>query len=370
MNENYKLLGSAAAQQTLMKVAEAFESFFGLLKTEGQKPRIPHYLEKDGFFELSYPQFKIQADGSFNIPMSPKFKREYGLVNIKFPTNLNPKDISEIRILPKYNATYFEIEYVYQIKETKPKFDKKHALSIDFGVNNLATCVTTIGTSFIIDGKKLKSVNQWYNKENSRLQSIKDKQGIKVLTNRQVRLLEYRNNFIRDYLNKTTRYIINYCLENNIGKIIVGHNKQWKKNIDIGKVNNQKFVQIPHSQLMKKLESMSDRYGILFVQQEESYSSQASFLDKDPIPVYDKNDKQKYIFSGKRVARGLYKIKNGQTVNADSNGSGNIMRKSGHKHHLQKIAEAILSFPKRVDLFALNKKVNTNAHLQKCVGGF
>lgn len=303
------------------------------------------------FFELTFPQFKVQADGSFNLPMSPKFKKEFGLVNIKFPTNLVPKDISEIRILPKYNASYFEIEYVYKIKPDKPKLDKKHALAIDLGVDNLASCVTTLGTSFIIDGKKLKSMNQWYNKENARLQSIKDLQGIKVLTKRQVRLLEERNNFVRDYLNKATRYIINYCIDHKIGKIVVGHNQGWKKKINIGKRNNQKFVQIPHSLFMKKIENMCERYGIKFEKQEESYTSKASFLDNDIIPTYTEGERETYTFSGKRVHRGLYQGKNGEKINADLNGAANILRKSNHKFHMKNVVQALTFLPIKISLF-------------------
>ncbi|CRK83226.1 RNA-guided endonuclease InsQ/TnpB family protein [Neobacillus massiliamazoniensis] len=355
-NENYKLLGSAASQQTLKKVEEAFKSFFSLIKIEGQKARIPRYLKKDGFFEISYPQFKLQADGSFNVPMSPKFKKEFGLINIKFPSNLNSNDICEIRILPKYNASYFEIEYVYEVKTIKPKLNHKHALSIDLGINNLATCVTTLGTSFIIDGRKLKSVNQRYNQQNARLQSIKDKQGIKTLTNRQIRLLEKRRNFVRDYLNKTTRYIINYCLDHNIGKIVIGYNQGWKQNINLGKQSNQKFVQIPHSQLIDKIESMCKRYGIELVKQEESYTSKASFIDKDHLPAYNEKEDKIHLFSGKRIKRGLYQTKASIKINADVNGAANILRKSNHEFHLEEVAKGILTFPTRIRLISTGKQ--------------
>ena len=290
--------------------------------------------------------------------MSPKFKKEFGLIHIQFPHNLDPRDISEIRILPKYNAAYFEIEYVYEVKEIKPKLNKRHALAIDFGVDNLATCVTTLGTSFMIDGKKLKSVNQWYNKENARLQSIKDKQGIKTLTKRQIKLLEYRNHFVRDYLNKATRYMIDYCIENKIGKLVVGHNKEWKQKINIGKKNNQKFVQIPHGQLMVKIESMCERYGIIFIKQEESYTSKASFLDYDPIPIYGEKENGTHAFSGKRIKRGLYRSKNGTKLNADVQAAANILRKSNHKFHLKEVARGILTFPTRIQLSTPKKGQN------------
>ena len=172
-NENYKLMGTAAAQQTLKKVEENFKSFFGLLKKKDRKVKIPNYLEKDSFFELSYPQFKLQKDGTFNVPTSPAFKKEYGNINIQFPTNLQAEDITEIRIIPKYNAHYFEIEYVYEVQVEKMELDENKALSIDLGIDNFAACIDTLGNTFIIDGKRIKSVNRWYNKENARLNPLK-----------------------------------------------------------------------------------------------------------------------------------------------------------------------------------------------------
>ncbi|WP_273854025.1 RNA-guided endonuclease InsQ/TnpB family protein [Guptibacillus spartinae] len=348
-NENYKLMGTAAAQQTLKKVDENFKSFFGLLKTPGCKARIPKYLDKESHFELSYPQFKYKGDGTFNVPVSPAFKREYGNITVRFPANLDPNKIAEIRIIPKYNAHYFEIEYVYEIKElSKYELDINEALAIDLGINNFCSAIDTLGHSFIIDGKRIKSVNQWYNKENKRLQSIKDKQKIKHLTNRQVCLLKKRNNILRDYLNKTTHYIIHYCLDNGIGKLVVGHNIGWKKNSKMGKRSNQRFTQIPHSQLISKLASMCERYGIAFVKQEESYTSKASFLDSDVIPEFHEERIKKYTFAGRRIKRGLYRTMKNILVNADINAAANILKKSKHNISMDKMCRGLLAVPTRI----------------------
>ena len=350
-NENYKLMGSAAAQQTLKKVDENFKSFFGLLKTEGCDARIPKYLEKDGVFELSYPQFKLQDDGTFNVPMSPAFKKEYGTIRVRFPKNLDHSTIAEIRIIPKYNAHYFEIEYVYEMNALQEyELNENEALSIDLGVDNLCSVIDTLGNSFIVDGRRIKSVNQWYNKENKRLQSMKDKQHINHLTNRQICLLKRRNNILRDYLNKTTHYMIKHCLDHGIGKLVVGHNKEWKKNSKMGKQSNQRFVQIPHSQLMDKLESMCERYGIKFVRQEESYTSKASFLDNDEIPSFDEKKKETHTFSGKRVKRGLYRTMKNIFVHADINAAANILRKSKHNIEFDKVCRGLLAVPMRIKL--------------------
>ncbi|WP_236692933.1 RNA-guided endonuclease InsQ/TnpB family protein [Aneurinibacillus tyrosinisolvens] len=292
-------------------------------------------------------ELKYRRMAPFFLPMSPAFKRQYGKVKIQFPTNLDPDCICEVRLLPKYEAQFIEIEYVYKLNVQQPALDKMQALAIDLGVDNLAACVATNGASFLLDGKPLKSYNHWYNKENARLQSIKDKQGIKVLTNRQVRLVTKRNHFVRDYLNKAARYLINYCLNNRIGKIVMGHNPGWKNKVKMSKANNQKFVQIPHAQFMAKIENLCDRYGIEMIRQEESYTSKASFLDNDPVPIYEEG--KKYSFSGRRIKRGLYKSGTGQVINADVNGAANILRKSNHRF-LGRVAMGCLTNPQRIAL--------------------
>ncbi|MFD2615927.1 transposase, partial [Terrilactibacillus laevilacticus] len=201
----------------------------------------------------------------------------------------------------------------------------------------------------LIDGKRIKSINQWYNKENKRLQSIKDRQKIKHLTKKQARLLVKRNHILHDFLNKTTRYVINHCLSNGIGKIVIGHNKEWKQEVKFSKKDKQTFVQIPHSIWMKKLESMCNRYGINFIRQEESYTSKASFLDQDEISVYGQSNTKKK-FSGRRIKRGLYRTAKNLLINADLNGAANILRKSKHNIHMDKVSRGLLAVPTRIQL--------------------
>ncbi|WP_454945353.1 RNA-guided endonuclease TnpB family protein, partial [Fusobacterium hwasookii] len=182
--------------------------------------------------------------------------------------------------------------------------------------------------SFIIDGRKLKSINQYYNKINAKLQSIKDKQKIEHITLRQKRIARKRNNRIEDYLSKAARIIINYCLNNDIGKLVLGYNEDFQRNSNIGSINNQNFVNIPYGKLRDKLIYLCKLYGIEFKLQEESYTSKASFFDGDEIPIYDKENQKEYIFSGKRIKRGLYQTSAGKLINADCNGALNILRKS------------------------------------------
>lgn len=353
-NENYKTLNTDIAQQTLKVIDRSFRSFFNLIKLakEGQyqeKVRLPKYLPKDGYFPLIIPRFKVK-DRHFNVPMSSEFRKEFGNIKIPFPERLNAKIVKEIRIHPRYDARFFEVEFVYIQEEEPQKINLENVLSIDLGLDNLATCVTNTGASFILDGKKLKSVNQWYNKENARLQSIKDKQGIKISTNKQITLVANRNNFVRDSLNKTARYIIDYCIRHQVSKIIVGFNQGWKQNINIGKRNNQMFSQIPHYSLRKKLQSLCERYGIEFNEQEESYTSKASFLDMDEIPVFNAGASKEYIFSGKRISRGQYRFSNGTIINADVNGALNILRKSNQISDFALLTSGCLAQPLRIRL--------------------
>ena len=191
------------------------------------------------------------------------------------------------------------------------------------------TAVSNRGGSFIIDGRKLKSINQWFNKKNARLQGIKDRQGDKrKTTNRQKVLADKRNRQINDYMSKTAKKIIDYCIAHDIGKLIIGYNETFQRNSDMNRRNNQNFVNIPYGKLCSKLEYLCELNDIVFVKQEESYTSKASFWDNDTIPVYNADNPKTYSFSGKRVRRGLYRTADGRLLNADVNGALNILRKS------------------------------------------
>ncbi|GGA57301.1 hypothetical protein CYANOKiyG1_78360 [Okeania sp. KiyG1] len=180
------------------------------------------------------------------------------------------------------------------------------------------------------------------------MQSIKDKQGIKGLTKRQISITVNRNNKVRDYLNKAARYLINWCIENRISTLVLGVNPGMKQNINLGKKTNQNFVQIPHHNFRFKLKAMCDRYGLTYTEQEESYTSKASFLDGDLIPVYNADNPTEYSFSGKRIKRGLYKTRKGKLINADANGAANIGVKSNLNGFIPDRLEASLAMPLRV----------------------
>ena len=331
---NYKTLNSNMAQQILKEVDCSFKSFFGLLKLAKQGKyafkdcKLPHYLPKDGYTTLIIGFVRLNGN-KLILPFSNSFKKTHKSVEITIPPILLGKTIKEIRIIPKANARFFEIQYIYEAECIQRNLNTNNALALDLGINNLITAVSNSGKSFIIDGKRLKSINQWFNKENGRLQSVKDKQHLgKKPTNKQKAAARNRNNKVNDYMNKAARMVMDYCINNDIGTLIVGYNGMFQRNSHIGKQNNQNFVNIPYGQLRNKLEYLCKLNGIVFVKQEESYTSKSSFWDGDDIPVYNADNQKDYSFRGKRLHRGLYKTASGKTINADVNGALNIMRKS------------------------------------------
>ena len=331
---NYKTLNSNMAQQILKEVDGSFKSFFGLLKLAKKGKysfrdcQLPYYLPKDGFTTLVIGFVRLNGN-KLILPYSNTFRKTHKPVEIKIPPILADKHIKEIRIIPKSKARFFEIQYTYKAETIQRNLNKNNALALDLGVNNLVTAVTNQGRSFIIDGRKLKSVNQWFNKENARLQGIKDRQGDKRrTTNRQKILSDKRNRQVNDYMSKTAKKIIDYCITHDIGTLVIGYNETFQQNVNMKKKDAQNFVNIPYGKLRSKLEYLCELNSIIFVEQEESYTSQASFRDRDVIPVYNADNPQSYKFSGTRIQRGLYRTADGTLLNADVNGALNIMKKS------------------------------------------
>jgi IS605 OrfB family transposase len=332
-SENYKLLNSNMAQQIVKEVDGVWKSFFGLIQLAKQGKydfraiRMPRYLPKDGFFPLVVGFIRLN-ENQFVLPFSRSYRKDHAPLVINMPPLLADKKIKEIRILPKHRARFFEVQYTYEVEAVQRKTDKNHALAIDLGISNLATCVTSNGKSFLIDGKRLKAINQWYNKRNAQLQRIKDKQKQQGCTHRQYALVAKRNRRVNDYVSKACRKMINYCLDHRIGTLVIGYNENLQKGSNLGKRNNQNFVHIPVGIIKSKLEYLCQLYGITFVQQEESYTSKASFWDRDELPTYNPSNTNTYSFSGTRVKRGLYQTSSGRLINADINGALNILRKS------------------------------------------
>ena len=359
-NYHYKVLHSQAAQQILRTVAESFKSYYGLIKAYQagkitDRPRIPNYKKKGGLAVVSYPKQALKLkDNQIRIPLGKTCKRWFGLDSflIPMPSNLNFNDIKELRILPRNKCFYFE--FVYKKDIEKAQLNPENVLGIDPGLSNWLTCVSNLETSFIIDGKKVKSMNRWYNKQVSKIKENKP-QGF--WSNRLASITEKRNRQIRDAINKAARIVINHCLENDIGTVIFGWNKRNKDSINIGKKNNSEFVPIPTARLKDRIAQLCEQYGIQFLETEESYTSKASFLDGDYLPKYgEKPDDWKP--SGRRTKRGLYRVGYGQWyINADCNGAANILRKVSRTLglDLSRLSRGVLSRPHRINLWSVNR---------------
>ena len=357
-NENYRLMQSNCAQQTIRVVDQAFKSFFALLKLakEGKydykKIRLPKYRSKGGLFNYIIQGNSISIrDGYLTIPFGREYSELRGkaVIKIKVPERLSDKKIKEVKIIPLYKGRAFKIAYCYEIEAEDLKLNRDNSLAIDVGLDNLATCVSSIGTTFIVDGRKIKAINQCWNKRKAKLQSILSKQ--KLYTSEKLqRITMKRNNRIDDYLKKTANYIIKHCIDNDIGTLICGYNSDFKREINLGKKVNQQFVQVSFGKLRSQLKSHCERFGMKYIEQEESYTSKASFLDLDEIPIFEAENPIKYEFSGRRIYRGLYRSKTGKILNADVNGAANILRKSKQRLNIERLCRGFLDNPLRIRL--------------------
>ena len=355
-NENYGLLQAGVSQQTLKVADRSFKSFFNLIKKAKSGEyrfrdiKMPRYREKGGMFNLILSTNAINIKNGFlTVPMSRKFSKLHGgrQVKIPFPERLENKTIKEVRICPIYHGRYFKIQYCYLQEEEPQDVSVDNVLAIDIGLENLAACVTNTGTAFIMDGRKLKSINQYWNKQKAYYQGIADKQRQKK-THRLNALARKRNNRTQDYIRKVARYIINYCIEHHIGTVVCGYNGDFKRSMNLGKITNQQFTQISFGSLRETLEGLCGRYGMRYIGQEESYTSKASCLDLDDIPVYNPGQPYTGAFSGKRVHRGLYQFADGRIANADVNGAANILRKSKQNFDFEELCKGLLGSPLRI----------------------
>jgi putative transposase len=317
-NKEYCSLPRKVSNQTLMLLDKNWKSFFSSIKDWGKnpnkyngKPSLPKYLKKDGKYLCIYELGAI----------SSKELRK-GIVKLSgtdIRLTTKKTNIKQVRIIPRNLS--FVIEIVYEKEEGKLKEDNGRYGSIDFGLNNLATVSSNVVKPYIINGKVIKSINHYYNKKLAKKKSILEKRNGKKSSKGIKKLTDKRNNKIKNYFHKSTTYIINQLVSQNINTLIVGYNKEWKQEINIGKRNNQNFVNIPHELFTNMLSYKCKFYGINFIKQEESYTSKTSFLDNEPIHKHEE-------YQGRRIKRGLFKSSEGKLINSDVNGSLNILRKA------------------------------------------
>ncbi len=314
-SEHFKTLPNDIAKEVIFQARENWDCFFKALKSWKQNkqyftsiPEPPKFKKFNGRNVLTIP-----------IRCCRLKKREIHFnkhLTLKVKTKVD--NLVEVKIVPQ--SSCFIICICYK-KEEQEKVQSSKAIAIDLGLNNLATIVNNFDYKpIIITGKPIKSVNQFYNKRLASLQSNLQKNHKKRTSNKTKILTLKRNNKIRYYLHHISRYIVEYSRFNNISQILIGYNKGWKQDINIGSVNNQKFTQIPYQTLINQIKYKAELAGISVLTNEESYTSKCSALDREPIQKHES-------YLGKRVKRGLFKSGSGITINADVNGAANIGRK-------------------------------------------
>ena len=314
-NEDYRALPTKVAKYTQMLVEYNFKSFFGLLKLKGKgkydKPvKIPKYLDKKKGRQVAhYEKGAISFKEQGYIKLSK--------TNIKIKTKLTKDKVQFVRLVPKNN--YMVIEVGYNVKEQEQKLND-NVLAIDIGVNNIASCVTTNGDKFLINGKQLKYINHNYNKRIADIQSKLKLTHNKNKSRYKSNITNKRNNRINDYLHKITTYIVNQAVSKNIGTIVVGYNKEWKQDTNMSKSNNQNFVNIPFYRFINMLDYKCRLKGINFQTITEEYTSKCSFIDEEEVGKHTE-------YVGKRINRELFRSKKGIIINADINGAYNILKK-------------------------------------------
>ena len=333
-SKNYRQLPSNTAQHILISLDKNWKSFFKTIKSWKKnpdkfykKPNPPQYKKKNGEHILFFTNRQCKIEN--NILKFPK------KVDLKVRTRLSDDtNLREVCIIPK--GVGYVCEIVYQKEVDIKEKDQSRVVGIDFGSKNIIAMVNNIGIKPIIvrdDGTGIKSINQFYNKRMAELQNIYAKQGIKS-GNKLRRLRTKRDKKANDWLHKLTRWIVDWCVEHNIGTIVVGHNDSWKQKIKLGKRNNQNFVLIPFNQIIQKLSYKVEEVGIKLKKQEESHTSKCSFLDNEPVRHHTK-------YAGKRIKRGLFRTAKGILINADVNAGYNIISKSEPEAFLKRSTDGI-----------------------------
>ena len=345
--EQYQALPAKVSQQVLRGLDKNWPSFFAAsseFKSHPDKflvkPKIPGYKEpKKGRNLLVYT---IQAISRIGL--------RQGLVKLSGPSIALPtrglERLAEVRIVPKCDC--YVIEVIYEKTEQFLAPNEKIA-SIDLGIDNLMA-VTSNQPDFIpllINGRPLKSLNQFYNQRRAKLQSLL--KGNRQSSQRIRRLTRCRNQKVDDYLHQASRYLVNLLVDQEITTLVIGKNDGWKQEVNLGKVNNQKFVTIPHARLIEMISYKCQLEGISVILQEESYTSASNFLNDDPLPVYGQIT-EKPVFSGNRISRGLYRTDRGFLCQSDVIGSYNILRKAFPNAFNRYGIERCVVHPRRINL--------------------
>jgi putative transposase len=324
-HDAYTALPRKVSNDILRQLDKNWRAFFAACETYREdpgkftgRPKVPKYKDKTkGRFLLIYDIQAISRRALSRGILAPS--------GLAIEVQTDHRQVKQARIVPR--ASYYVVEIVYEQPDAAPSGNPALYAAVDIGVDNLAA-LTSNKAGFVprlVNGRPIKSTNQFYNKRRAALQETLGHPGT---TARMERLTTKRTRRINHYLHTTSRAIIALLVQEGIGTLVVGKNPGRKQEAELGRVNNQHFVGLPHARFISMLEYKAKLAGIRFVLQEESYTSKASFLDHDPIPTYDPKQEGKHVFSGKRIKRGLYQARDGRALNADVNGSANILRKA------------------------------------------
>ncbi|MDY7022555.1 MAG: transposase [Cyanobacteriota bacterium] len=374
-NVHYKALAAQSAQQVLKSVSESVISYNKLVKLYysgdlNGKPKLVKYRKK-GLNAVAFPrQALTYREGSFYPSISRGAKDDViGSIHLTPPDFVDPDWVKEVTIRPSQGTFWVDwvIDDGVEPIVNNPKLDYSQAIGFDHGGCNWLTAVTTQGKSFIIDGRKPRSYLQGH----ARLLA-KYKQGKSEFYWDETldRVQFKRNNQMRDVINKTARFIINYCLSHCIGNIIFGWNEGQKNQSKMTKQNNQTFVAMPTKRMIDRVKQLAEEYGIRVTLTEEAYTSKASYLDNDPLPKHGEKPST-LKFSGRRVCRGMSKASNGKLINADCNGAANILRKVKTQLGLDlaKVIGGILMAPHRYDMYSRLSKLYRQTALRNVPSG-
>lgn len=305
-------------------------------KYTGQ-PKMPNYLPRNGYFVLTYPNQSCSIRDGY-IVLSKNLKLYIPQYH-KYEAALS--SFQQVRIIPK--KTYMKVEIVYEREDRVSTLDANRYASIDLGLNNLVTMVTDFSEPIIYNGKPIKALNRQFNKTLAKYKSLVETNNGKKSSKRIDRIYTSRNNRMDDIMHKVSRHIVDTLERNNVGTLVCGRNKGWKDSIDLGKRNNQQFVQIPHERLISMLRYKCEMSGIRLIENEESYTSKCDALALEPVCKHES-------YMGKRVRRGMFQSSTGRIVNADVNGALNIMRKVVGDSCVSEIADSGRLFrPRKLD---------------------
>ena len=311
---DFRALPSNVSQQTVKLVFKAWASFLKALKSYRKdksrftsNPKLPKYKSKNGLYVCAFTYMSARLkDNKINF-----------VKNILKPIKTKVSRVKQARVIP--NSSCFIVEIVYEKDVNETLKTSGSIASIDLGLNNFITCIDNLGNvPLIINGKGLKSYNQNFNKKKAKLQSLLP---LNRHSSNKIRQLEFnRYKFVSNFMHQASKMLLNILLERKIETLVIGYNKEWKQNINLGKKVNQSFVQIPYTSFLQKISYKCEEYGVKIILTEESYTSKIDHLANEPL-----SKKESYL--GKRIYRGLFKSSVGKILNADVNGALGIMRK-------------------------------------------